>query len=149
MFAQVMAYNASCAPEAPVVAPCSITCSCAKTFHASLQERVALSLVDDGEQLGPLSPVIRAGDRGVTAAWGRLHGTQALQPCSAAGWKATAVIHMLERRVGRWALAGWRCGVVGFWGLEVSAMGLDYRAWGSGLGVCGILICGLGSGICL
>jgi hypothetical protein len=68
-----------------------------------LQERVALSFVDDGEQLPPLSPVVRGGDRGVTAAWGRLHGTQDLEPCSALLWKAAAVIHMLERRIGEQA----------------------------------------------
>lgn len=41
-----------------------------------VQDRVWLSSIDDGEQLGPLSPQIKEGDRGFTAAWGRLHGTQ-------------------------------------------------------------------------
>lgn len=42
----------------------------------SLQERLWLCALDDGEQLGPLSPQVKEGDRGFTAAWGRLHGTQ-------------------------------------------------------------------------
>lgn len=48
-----------------------------------VQERVWLSAIDDGEQLGPLSPQIKEGDKGFTAAWGRLHGTQvsALADC--------------------------------------------------------------------
>lgn len=40
------------------------------------RERAALALLDDGEALGPLSPIVRLGDRGGTAAWGRMHGTQ-------------------------------------------------------------------------
>ncbi len=66
-----------------------------------LQERLSLAVVDDGEQLGPLSPQMREGDRGITAAWGRLHGTKDLEPLSAAAkWKATAVILLMERRIG-------------------------------------------------
>jgi hypothetical protein len=37
---------------------------------------LSLAVIDDGEQLGPLSPQMREGDRGITAAWGRLHGTK-------------------------------------------------------------------------
>jgi hypothetical protein len=40
------------------------------------QERLSLAVIDDGEQLGPLSPLLKEGDRGITAAWGRLHGTK-------------------------------------------------------------------------
>lgn len=45
-------------------------------FMPCVQERLSLAVVDDGEQLGPLSPQVREGDRGITAAWGRLHGTK-------------------------------------------------------------------------
>jgi len=41
-----------------------------------LQERLSLAVIDDGDQLGPLSPQVHEGDRGITAAWGRLQGTK-------------------------------------------------------------------------
>ena len=52
-----------------------LTVICTPFMHC-VQERLSLAVVDDGEQLGPLSPQVREGDRGITAAWGRLHGTK-------------------------------------------------------------------------
>jgi hypothetical protein len=51
-----------------------ISIICSALF--ALQERLSLAVIDDGEQLGPLSPLLKEGDRGITAAWGRLHGTK-------------------------------------------------------------------------
>lgn len=51
-------------------------CICCASSSLRMQERLSLAVIDDGEQLGPLSPQMREGDRGITAAWGRLHGTK-------------------------------------------------------------------------
>jgi hypothetical protein len=56
--------------------------------------------VDDGAQLAPLSQRPRQHVVGLARTWGFMFGTQALEPCPVAAWKAVAVLSMLERRIG-------------------------------------------------
>lgn len=66
-------YQISCVNPVFCALLCRAVLRCAMRHT---QERLSLAVIDDGEQLGPLSPQVREGDRGFTAAWGRLHGTK-------------------------------------------------------------------------
>jgi hypothetical protein len=72
---------------------------------SSPQERQLLVEVDDGAQLAPLCQRPRPHVVGLARTWGLMFGTQALEPCPVAAWKAVAVLSMLERRIGEGELS--------------------------------------------